>query len=70
MTNGEMLRRTIEESGISITFIAAKMECSRNRIYAIIDGADCTASEITKLSEILHLTKRQRDDIFLSTTVN
>lgn len=70
MTNGEMLRHTIEESGISITFIASKMECSRNRIYAIIDGSDCTASEITKLSEILHLTKRQRDDIFLSTSVN
>ena len=70
MTDGKMLRQTIEESGISITFIAEKMECSRNRIYAIIAGSDCTASEITKMSEILHLTKKQRDDIFLSQIVN
>ena len=70
MTDGKLLRQTIDESGISITFIAEKMECSRNRIYAIIDGSDCTASEITKMSEILHLSRKQRDNIFLSQIVN
>lgn len=70
MTDGKILRQTIDESGISITFIAEKMGCSRNRIYAIIDGSDCTASEITKMSEILHLSRKQRDNIFLSQIVN
>ena len=59
MTDGKLLKQTIEESGISITFIAEKMECSRNRIYAIIAGSDCTASEITKMSETLHLCRKQ-----------
>lgn len=70
MTNGELLQQTIEQSGISITFIANRMGRSRNRVYAIIDGADCTASEIVLLSEILHLTKEQRDAIFLVSNVN
>lgn len=64
MTNGKLLQKAIGDSGISITFIAEKMGKSRNRIYAIIDGADCTASEIVSLTEILHLTREQRDAIF------
>lgn len=70
MTNGKMLKAVIEESGVSITFLADKLECSRNRIYAIINGADCTASEIAGLSKLLHMTRKQRDDIFLSMNVN
>ena len=70
MTNGKMLREAINESGVSITFLAEKLECSRNRIYSIIKGADCTASEIAGLSKLLHMTRKQRDDIFLSTSVN
>lgn len=70
MTDGEALKIAIKESGIPISFIAEKMGCSRNRIYAIIGGADCTASEITKLTRILRLTKPQRDRIFLSICVN
>lgn len=70
MTNGEMLRKVIDESGVSITFLAEKMECSRTRIYAIINGSDCTASEIAGLSKLLHMNRKQRDDIFLSMSVN
>lgn len=70
MTNGEKLKEVIDESGVSITFLAGKLECSRNRIYAIINGADCTASEIANLSKLLHMTRKQRDDIFLSMNVN
>lgn len=70
MTDGKMLKEVINESGISITFLAEKMECSRNRIYAIINGADCTASEIAGLSKLLHMSRKQRDDIFLSMSVN
>lgn len=70
MTDGDALREVIKSSGISISFIAGKMGCSRARIYAIIGGADCTASEITQLTKILRLTKSQRDHIFLSLCVN
>lgn len=70
MTDGILLDKTIRDSGITLTFIAAKMGCSRNRLYAIIHGSDCTASEIVALSEILHLTKEMRDNIFLQENVN
>lgn len=70
MTNGKMLKAVIDESGVSITFLANKLECSRNRIYAIINGSDCTASEIAGLSKLLHMTRKQRDEIFLSVNVN
>lgn len=72
MTNGKELERTVRESGITITHIADKMGCSRNRVYSILGGSECMASEIVALSEILHLTKEQRDGIFLpeNVTVN
>ena len=70
MTNGEALKTAIIEAGVSITFIAKTLKCSRNRVYSIIKGAECTASEIVEISQILHLSKLQRDVIFLSERVN
>ena len=70
MTDGVGLKTAIEESGVSITFLANRLGCSRNRIYAIIDGSECTASEISGLTKLLHLTKAKRDQIFLSGNVN
>lgn len=69
MTDGEALKKEINESGISITHIATKMRCSRNRIYAILNGSECTASEIVELSEILHFNDQKRNDIFLRKNV-
>ena len=69
MTNGEALKTAIVEAGVSITFIAKTLKCSRNRVYSIIKGAECTASEIVEISQILHLSKLQRDVIFLSESV-
>ena len=70
MTDGDELRKAIEEAGVSIVFLSEKIGKSRGRIYAIIRGADCTASEIAGLSEALHLTRERRDHIFLSKSVN
>lgn len=70
MTNGEALREAIKDAGVSITFIASRMGCSRNRIYAILAGSDCSATEISALSRILHLTVEKRDYIFLSECVS
>lgn len=69
MTDGKELSRVIENSGITITFIANRMGCSRNRVYSILAGSECTASEIVSLSEILHMDKDSRDNIFLSQNV-
>lgn len=66
MTKGAELKKEIENAGVSIVFLADKMGCSRNRIYAIIGGSDCTASEIAALSKLLHMSKERRDFIFLS----
>ena len=70
MTRGKDLEVMIKESGVSITFLANKLGCSRNRIYAIISGSECNASEIAGLSKWLHMTNEQRDYIFLSESVN
>lgn len=69
MTNTELLKRVINESGVTIVFLAKKLGCSRNRIYNILSGSECTASEIVKLGESLHMTQKQRDDIFLRKVV-
>ena len=69
MTDGILLRSIIDQSGISISFLARRLGCSRNRIYAILDGDECAASEIVKLTAALHLKKSERDKIFLSGNV-
>ena len=70
MTKGEELRKAIKDAGVTIVYLAEKMGCSRNRVYSIMEGADCTATEIAALASLLHLTRDQRDQIFLSGSVN
>ena len=69
MTNAKLLKEKITASGVTITFLADKLGCSRNRIYSILEGSECTASAIVGLSEAIHLTKEERDTIFLSEKV-
>lgn len=70
MTDGNDLKKAIKNAGVSIVFLSEKLGCSRNRVYAIIGGADCTATEIAQLSQCLHLSKEERDHIFLRLSVN
>ena len=70
LTNGEALRAAIKDAGVTITFLAERMECSRNRVYSIIAGADCTATEIAAFTSLLHLSRELRDYIFLHENVN
>ena len=70
MTAGNDLKKAIKDAGVSIVFLAERMGCSRNRIYAILGGADCTATEIAQLSQYLHLSREERDHIFLQLSVN
>lgn len=66
MTDVKLFKQAFEDSGVTITFLAEKMGCSRNRIYAILAGGECAASEIMKLTELLHLSTSQRDAIFFA----
>jgi len=65
MTRRDELRDALKESGVTVTFLAAYLGCTRNRIYAILNGSECKASEIVKITEALHLNQEQRDHIFL-----
>lgn len=65
MTNSALLAETIKSSGMTKTYIAREMGCSRMRLYSIIAGSECTVSEMQKLSGILRLSSRQKRDIFL-----
>ena len=70
MTNSEELKKAIKEAGVSVVFLAKYLKCSRNRIYSIINGADCTASEINAFTHCLHLSNERRDLIFLTESVS
>lgn len=67
MTNAEMLRKKMEESGVSYTFLADKLGISRQGLYNKIDNkSEFKASEISIATEVLHLTRKERDEIFLT----
>lgn len=65
MTDVKMLSEVVAESGMTKSFIARKMGCSRPRLYAILNGGECTVSEMISLSNVLRLSSRQRNEIFL-----
>ena len=67
MVNLELLRTTIDKSGISLTFIAEKMNISRESLYNKLSGStEFKVSEITGLAGILRLSNKKRDNIFFS----
>lgn len=71
MTNTELLKRSIDDSGISITFLAGKLGISREGFYKKMNGeTEYKASEIFKIQKILHLTDKMRDKIFFNEMVN
>ena len=66
MTNTKLLKEVIEESGVTITWLAHKIGCSRPRICKILDGGDATASEIQSISKALKLSDSTRNKIFFA----
>ena len=71
MPNIEALKFKMNESGMTMVNIAKKAGMLRETLYNRLNGrGEFTASEIIALSEVLHLTKKERDDIFLSTNGN
>ncbi len=69
MTDTKLLKELIDNSGVTITWLANKVGCSRPRIYKIIEGGDATASEIQAISEALRLTDSTRNKIFFAKNV-
>lgn len=66
MTNTELLKKKIDESGLKISFIAEKMGLSRQGLYYKINGErEFTQSEIILICDILKIkSKPERDLIF------
>lgn len=66
-TNNIMLQKKIHDSGLSITFIANKTGITRQTLYNRFDGiGEWNASEIVAMTNVLRLTRAERDSIFLS----
>ena len=68
MTNTELLKKAIEDSGMKISVILQRMKIkSYSTLRDKIEGRrEFTASEIYNLCEILHLDKDQMDGIFFA----
>lgn len=71
MTDTKLLRETIDNSGISVTFIAKSLGLTRSGLYLKLNGkVEFKASEIVKMKSILNLTTKMRDTVFFSKSVN
>ncbi len=67
MVNIDYLKEKIDSSGMTITAIARKSGILRETLYNRMSGkGDFTASEIVSLTNVLKLTKAERDKIFLN----
>ena len=71
MADIEFLRRKIDDSGMTIKAISEKSGILRETFYNRLRGVgEFTASEIISLTKVLHLTKKERDEIFLNEKLN
>lgn len=67
MIQTKLLEQKIDASGLKRKNIAKRLGMSRYTLLKKINGeTEFTASEIIKLSQILHLPKSERDHIFFS----
>lgn len=67
MTNTELLRQKIDESGVSVTFLAEKCGVSREYFYQKLNGSvEFKQSEIVAIQDALHLKQSERNDIFFA----
>lgn len=66
MPDIKRLNEVIEESGMKVSVIAAKTGIHRVTLYQRLKGkGEWKVSEIKNISKALHLTKQERDKIFL-----
>lgn len=71
MTNTDLLREKITESGMTITYIARALGITREGFYNKLSGkTEFNAPEIEELKNLLRLTREERDNIFFAKIVN
>lgn len=71
MPDIETLKVKMDESGMTMVNIAKRSGILRETLYNRLNGrGEFTASEIISLSDVLHLTKKERDEIFLNSNGN
>ena len=69
MTDFELLKTKIKESGITMVAIAKKSGILRETLYNRLNGVgDFTASEMVAISQTLGLSDEERDAIFFCQT--
>ncbi len=67
MVDMDLLKRTIEKSGMTVVAVAKKSGILRETLYNRLGGVgEFKASEITGLSNALNLTGAERDAIFFA----
>ena len=71
MTDLEMLKKKIEESGMTMIAISKKTGIVREILYNRLKGkGEFNASEIAVLTKVLCMSKMERDAIFLAKRLN
>lgn len=71
MTDRPALRKKIDDSGMTVAFICNKAGMIRETLYNRINGkGEFKASEIQNLTNVLGLSKDERDKIFFADGVN
>lgn len=71
MANIDLLKEKIDDTGMTVVAIAEKTGILRETLYNRLNGiGEFKASEIVSLTQVLGLTKKERDKIFLSNKVN
>lgn len=67
LTNTELLKQKIEESGYRFSWIAEQLNLSPYGLRKKVGGEnEFKATEIMKFQEILNISNNERDEIFLS----
>ncbi len=67
MPNLVLLRRKIDDSGLTVTAIAQKSGLKRETLYNKLQGeSEFKASEISALTFVLQMSKEERDEFFFA----
>ncbi len=68
MVNIQLLQEKINDSGIPMTRLSRKTGIHRATLYNRLAErhGEFTVSQISALTEALHLTQKERDEIFFS----
>ena len=70
MVNVGLLRKTIEDSGMTMVAISEKSGILRETLYNRFNGVgEFTVNEVSGLTQALRLTKKERDAIFFADRV-